>query len=119
MIGSFVYWQFVESPKKLLYIIKKANICVFHYFSIGFLLKTLFYPWKRDTQYLPNPSLTDQIKILMDNFISRFIGFIVRFFTICVGLFLQLITMVVGMVIFLIWIFLPLFIIYFLYKGIA
>ena len=117
MIGNFLDWQFIESSKKLLYIIKKANIFIYHYFSIGFLFKTLFAPWKRDVQYLANPSLADQVRILIDNLLSKFIGFLVRFATICTGLFLQLVTFLIGICIFILWIFLPILIIYFIYKG--
>ncbi len=64
-------------------------------FSLPILFKTLFAPWRKDTA--PFSGSLDQIfKIALDNLISRFIGFFVRFFTIIIGLTFLLVLLVLS-----------------------
>ncbi len=46
-------------------------------FSVDLLLRTLFAPWRRIVSY-PEASLGAHFHALIDNFVSRCIGFIVR-----------------------------------------
>lgn len=117
MISAIFYWWLVESPKKLLFIIKKTLVYLYHSFSIGYLAKTLFAPWKRDIGRAINPSLQDIFRILVDNVISRLMGFIVRVITILSGLIIICGAAILGIIILVLWIFLPVIIIYLVYLG--
>lgn len=118
MFLDYIYWQFVESPRRLYKIFKKCLYIIANFFSIGYLLKTLFYPWKRDVKYIINPTLADQFKMMLDNLISRFMGFIMRFFTIFAGLILIIISFFVFLIAFIVWYLLPEIILVLLYEGI-
>lgn len=50
-----------------------------YYLTPGEMLRTLFYPWKRDVVFY-GESLDQKLKAILDNLVSRFIGFILRFF---------------------------------------
>ena len=119
MLSSYLYWQFVDSPKKLWHIIKQAHIYIFNAFSIGYLFRTLFAPWKRDITSYANPGIGDYFQMWVNNFVSRFVGFIMRSFTIITGILIMLLASVVSLVLFFVWFIMPALIIYLIYKSIV
>jgi len=87
------------------------------YFSVAELLKTLFAPWKRDS-YMPiNASLDVIAKAIWENFISRFIGFLVRSLTILIGTISALVGFLAILALLSVWLFAPLLIVLILIKG--
>lgn len=119
MIANYLYWQFIASPKKLLFVVKKTVIYLYYQFSIKYLLKTLLEPWKKDIVQLANPSLQERFTIFTTNLVSRFMGFLVRSITVLAGSIIIVLIIMLSIVIFVIWVFLPIIAIYMIYKGIV
>ena len=105
----FWRWYYGEAVKDLLMKWKNFVIFSLEYFSIPLLLKTLFAPWKRDITRKPRGlDLKKLFEYITFNLISRSIGFIIRFLTICVGILFFFFVAIAGAMFFIIWIFLPL-----------
>lgn len=105
----FWRWYYEEAMRDILTGWKNFIIFSLEYFSIPLLLKTLFAPWKRDITRKPRGlDLKKLFEYITFNLISRGLGFIVRFLTICVGILFFFFVVIAGAVFFLIWIFLPL-----------
>lgn len=116
MLTYFFWWFYIEP----IYLWRSINITtrkVFYIFSIPILLKTLFSPWKKDTLYKENPSLSEMFQIWSANLTSRLIGFLVRFATIFAGLLLASIVFIVGFIFLICWFLLPIIIIFLLVDG--
>lgn len=79
------------------------------YFSLGILLKTLFQPWKQITTVAGSGTSLDAKKdALIDNMVSRLVGFLVRSSVFFVALLVVAVVLVVNVVYVLIWPLIPL-----------
>lgn len=76
-------------------------------FSITGLLKTLFAPFKQ-TQASGRGSLEMRFRIMIDNLVSRMVGFVARTFIILAGLVVALFIMITGALFVVIWPLIPL-----------
>ena len=85
-IPNFFTWWFVEHPKYLWSVTKALTRKTLVFFSVPVLIGTLFAPWKRDLQRTSNLPLDLAVKGVIDNIISRLVGFVVRSVTIIVAL---------------------------------
>lgn len=106
-VPNFFEWWLVDEPINLWGIIVKITHRVLIFFSIPILIKTLFSPWKRDAHSAVNSSLDVIIRVIVDNLISRLVGFTVRSITILIGLTVTFLTFLAGMGLLLFWLFLP------------
>lgn len=70
---------------------------VWQRFSVSILLKTLFAPWRRITTE-GGRSMQEQSRALLDNVISRLVGFTIRFFVIIAALVTMVVLVVFGAV---------------------
>lgn len=86
-------------------------------FSTPTLLKTLFSPWKR-IQY-QGKSFDAKIQAMVDNLISRVVGFTVRLGVLLASLVMICGSFVLSITIVAIWPIVPLLIVYFVMKGIV
>lgn len=75
-------------------------------FSIQILLRTLFSPWRRIITY-PGASLEARVRALLDNLVSRCIGFVVRFFVLLTAAISFVFLAIAGLVEFIVWPFVP------------
>lgn len=91
---------------------------VWQLFSIDILLRTLFSPWKRIVA-APGKSLDAIFRSMIDNTVSRFVGFFARIFVLFAALILTSLAAIIGLIMVLFWPLLPLAVIYALYRGIA
>jgi hypothetical protein len=72
------------------------------YFSVPMLLRTLFDPWRRVISYGDN-SFIDSLRAILDNTISRFVGFTVRLIVIFAASFSIMILSVIAVVVIILW----------------
>ena len=84
-LTEFSYWYLSRMPRDLLAMMYRYLCSSWHYFDPPLLLKTLFAPWKRDSQPTDGLSLTARFSAAVENLMSRFLGAIVRAGTMGVG----------------------------------
>ena len=115
---QWLAWQFFDVPRGILGAWKNFLKFGLNYFSIPFLLKTLFSPWRRYLWAYPKGfDLGKYFEALASNLISRILGMISRVFLIIIGLLFEIFLIFIGFFIFLGWFLLPIFLILGLYHG--
>jgi len=107
---KYFFWYYSGGTKKFILIWRDFLRFILFYFSVGFLIKTLFSPWHKDISFPTWRGLHPILfmKNLANNLISRFMGMIVRLVVILVGILLDILLLVVGFFIFILWILAPL-----------
>jgi hypothetical protein len=76
-------------------------------FSMPILLRTMFAPWRRIIS-APGASLQDRARAVVDNAVSRAVGFSMRLFTLLAACILILLYAIVGGLILILWPVIPL-----------
>jgi len=71
-------------------------------FSVPILLRTMFQPWRRIITY-PGASLQDRMRAVLDNVVSRAVGFTVRLFALTAAAVLITIFTVLGGLLLIVW----------------
>lgn len=115
---TYLTWWYGDALKTILKATEVLTKKTYDTFSITVLFATLFSPWKRDVLLVQNASLDVRWRIWMENLISRFVGFGVRFITIITGLIITLLTFAVFMIALVIWLLMPLSILFLILNGI-
>ena len=78
-------------------------------FSGGTLLRTLFSPWKQLVAANErDAAINDKFRAMLDNLVSRFVGFSVRSITLVAALFTIVFVFVANLAIVIVWPFVPL-----------
>ncbi len=104
----YLAWHYKDAPGKLLGIWKNFLRFNFRFFSISFLARTYFLPWKRIVVFRGRGfSIKEFFETSVFNLFSRFMGMFLRTILIIVGLIAELIIFVVGFFIFILWLVLP------------
>src|SRR5687768_4472004 len=78
MYIEYVYWQFVSGPQWLLALARDLERALLRFFSVPFMVRTLFAYWRKDSVSYRAGSLEGIALALAWNSISRGIGFIIR-----------------------------------------
>jgi hypothetical protein len=74
---EFVKWWYGPGWAETVEDCKKRLVTLGDMFSVAILLRTLFAPWKRIISY-PGAGLEAHMRAILDNLVSRVIGFFVR-----------------------------------------
>lgn len=101
IINLFTWW-YAEGYRDLLSRLRDRIFRVWHFFSVDLLFKTLFAPWKQIITY-PGKSIQAQMRALLDNLVSRLVGFAVRTIIILAAIITIAATALIGAIIFVLW----------------
>lgn len=79
-------WWLKDEPRELwrMTLLITGKVTVF--FSLSVLVGTLFAPWKRDIQRTSNLPMDLMFRGIVDNLVSRLVGFVIRSVTIFIAL---------------------------------
>jgi len=118
IIPAWIEWHFFDVPKSILKTWRNFLVFNLNYFSIPLLIKTLFSPWRRYIwSYGRGFDLGRYVSTFFSNLISRFLGAFIRFILIFIGLFIEAFIFFAGIIVFLVWLILPLLIIWGFYFS--
>jgi len=107
---EFASWWYGRGLVLFFNKIIRAIKSIWHKLSVPSLAKTLFSPWKRiSSEY--GKSASEISRALIDNTVSRFIGFVIRTALILVALIVIVFISIIGIIILIIWPIAPLLII--------
>lgn len=116
MVLEFFVWWYSAGWLETLERIKERVVAVWRMFSVPILLRTLFAPWRRIITP-PGKGVDQLFRSLLDNTISRLVGFVVRSFVLLAAIFLTLVMAVFGLFVAVLWPLLPLLVVFFVLKG--
>ena len=118
MLSEYLFWHFVKVPKDILMAFRNFLLFNFNYFSVFFLLKTLFAPWRKYKEsYGRGFDIKRYFETFVFNLASRILGAIVRLIIILIGLIFEVFIFAMGIVALLAWIFLFILLIIIFYIG--
>jgi hypothetical protein len=106
LLVAFVQWWYSAGWRDCASRIKTRLQNTYLTFSVPILFTTMFSPWKRIISY-PGSSLQDRMRAVLDNLISRVIGFSVRLMALIAATVIMVVSAVLGVALLIIWPFLP------------
>jgi len=105
ILPLFAKWYFVEVPLAIIDNTRKYTEAMLVKFSVLFLIKTSYYPWKNLRKSYPDTGI--QIKKILEawsaNMVARLVGFVIRMTTASMGLFMAAFVGMGGAAAFLLW----------------
>jgi hypothetical protein len=109
IFSSWILWHYVVSLKEIYQRWKDLLRFSLDYFSIPFLLKTLFAPWRKyKVSYGKGFNIGKILESFGFNAFSRFLGAVIRIVVIFIGFLTEALIIFFGSFIILLWIVLPL-----------
>ena len=111
LVGAFIAWWYGRGWAGTFEQTGHRMKILVEMFSIPILVKTMFSPWKQIVSVSSkDQALNMKMRAVLDNIISRFVGFWVRFIVLITGLMAMLLAAVIGLVWVVAWPFIPLLI---------
>jgi len=115
----WVEWYFIDIPKGIVKAWVNFLLFNLYFFSVTFLIKTLFSHWHKTMWYRGRGfSFSRFFEAIISNVFSRVIGAVMRFFLIITSVIIEIIIFFSGIIILLFWMIMPFFIIYSFVFGI-
>ncbi len=114
---EFFRWWYAEGWITLVKKLAARLRNIWYVFSVPTLLRTLFAPWRRIVTY-PAKGFGPMMRAMVDNLISRLIGFIVRVMVILAATVGFILTVVLGVIFVVLWPVAPLLIIGLIIRGV-
>src|SRR5579863_10500722 len=106
-------WQFYEVPVFLLAVWKNYLKFAENYFSVVFLAKTLFSPWRKyNWKYPKGLDVYGFFLSLTSNIFSRFLGFLLRVVLIAAGIIFYAAVFLAGLAVIVLWVGTPFLIVF-------
>ncbi len=92
LLPAFLYWYFAERPHEIVSNYLNYANAFSESFSLMFMLKTLFSPWKNITDEYPSKgfNLEQILETFFLNVTSRVIGMVFRLFAMILGIAIQI-----------------------------
>src|SRR3989344_291476 len=116
IVIEYLVWHFFDTPKGILKAWQNCLKFNLNYWSVPLLLRTWFSPWRRYRySYGKGFSFGKYFEVFTFNMTSRVIGAVMRSVLIVIGVFAEVLVFFAGAAVFLIWLFLPVFLIFGLY----
>lgn len=117
MVFDLLVWWYKEGWVNAWRSIPRAIKSVLLAFSLPVLLRTLFSPWKQIISG-GGRSIDEKLRSLVDNLVSRSVGFVVRLGVIAAALIIIVAVSLFNLALAIAWPVIPLSIIYFILRGI-
>jgi hypothetical protein len=114
---AFISWWYGAGWKRVIESVKKRLDRTLLSFSLPSLARTLFAPWKR-IMATPGAGISAHFQAAIDNFISRLVGFTVRFSVLIAAAISMGVIAVVGVLQIIIWPLVPLLIVFCIIRGV-
>ena len=111
VIISYWQWHYTTALRSLFVLWRDLTWYVLHLFSVPFLLRTLFAPWKRMSEHYDGGGLEGYFGVLAFNLASRFVGCTIRLPIILVGLLVTTLMVVALVGLYVAWLLAPLVIV--------
>ena len=117
---SYLTWHYGQAFTEIWNTTTNFIWALYHFFSVSLLFKTLFSPWRKmDVSYGKGISMDNFFGPLIVNTVMRLVGMLIRSIVIVMGLSSILIIFLLGCAAIILWPFLPLIIIFLLYKALT
>lgn len=111
MIFQMLRWWYGTGWLQATHRIVSWPLGVERHFSVSLLARTLFAPWRRIVS-AGGRSLDAKIRDALDNFVSRCVGFVVRFMVLITAMLGMLVSFLFGALAAIVWPLIPLLIVY-------
>jgi hypothetical protein len=117
MASLFIAWVYIDAPQRYFMLLKQFTIALYQYFSIPLLFATLFDPWRHDAKSMTGVPLRYWGEIIINNGISRLIGFSLRSGVLIGGALIVLLLTFASILFIVMWYALPLVLLSSLFYG--
>ena len=119
VLSYYISWHYTLALGSIYNIWTNFMWFVLNFFSMPVLLKTLFAPWWRiHEEYQKGAGIGEYFGDKVVNLIMRIVGFCIRIVTIVIGLLALLITFLAGIAFYVVWLLMPLILLFIIGYGI-